>query len=107
MSALKDFLQLEEREEKINTFISYIVKNYNKEEVASKIEKKAVDEYVPADWEEKASDQIEWYEKYGEGQAEEDVIREIYQEVSSKKNVRLNSSEYADLQNWFYNAYNL
>lgn len=104
---LKDFLKLYEEEDKVNDVISFIVKNYNEEEVVSKIEKKAIDEYIPSDWESKAQDEIQWYEKYGQGQAEEDVIREIVQEASRKKSITLSSSQYADLQNWFYNKYNL
>lgn len=106
-TSLKGFLELNEKDDKINSLISYIVKNYNEEEVVSKIEKKAIDEYVLSDWETKAKDEIEWYEKYGRGEAEEDVIREIIQEASRRKSVSLSSTEYADLQNWFYNAFSL
>lgn len=107
MFSLKSFLELNEKDDKINSLISYIVKNYNEEEIVSKIEKKAIDEYVPNDWETKAKDEIEWYEKYGRGEAEEDIIKEIIQEASRRKSVTLSATEYADLQNWFYNAFSL
>lgn len=104
---LKEFIELNEQNEKIRKITSYIVNNYNKEELVSKIEKKAVGEYVPSNWEAEAESEMEWYSKYGENQAENDVFTEIINKASSKKGFRLTSSEVADLQNWFYNAYNI
>lgn len=104
---LKEFISLNEQKDKINKIISYVVKNYNKEEIVSKIEKKAVDEYVPSNWEAQAESEMEWYNKYGENQAENDVFTEIINKASTEKKVKLSSSEIADLQNWFYNAFNI
>lgn len=104
---LKDFLRLDEEKSKINKVIAYIVRNYKEDEVISKVEKVAVDKYVPSNWEEEAETELQWYEKNGQNQAEEDVIQEIISKAKSKIKENLSSSEIADIQNWFYNAYDL
>ena len=104
---LRQIISLYENNEKIRKITSNIVNNYNKEEVISKIEKKALDDYVPSNWEAQAESEMEWYNKYGENQAENDVITEIINKAARNKKFNLNSTEIADLQNWFYNAYNI
>lgn len=104
---LKRFLYLYEEQNKLNSLISYIVKNYTEEEIVSKVEQTAIDNYVPSDWEEDAESELEWYNEYGKGEAEDDVITNIIQEASRKKGVKLTSSQFADMQNWMYNAYSI
>ncbi len=106
-TSLKKFLELNEKENKKFEVINYITKNYDEEKIDSNIEKKSLEKYVDSDWEKKASNQLDWYNKYGEGQAESDVSQEIINKAMRAKGFRLTDSEIADLMNWFYNKYNL
>lgn len=105
--SLKKFLELNEKENKKAEVIDYIVGKYNEEQIVSKIEKKALADYVPSDWEQKASNQLDWYEKYGQGQAENDIAEEVIREAMREKGFSLTDSEIADLLVLFFNAFNL
>ena len=104
--SLKDYLLLHEQSEKIEDITSFILKNYSQGKVDNLIGKK-IPEYVDPGWDDEFETEEEWYNEYGQGEAEYDVITEIIQQASRKNNVNLSQTEFADLQNWFYKKYDI
>ena len=100
---LKQFL-LNESDD-LSEIIEYINNKYTQGKVDNMFDKE-VENLAPADLDEEEYENAqEWYEKEGNGEAEEKVVDEIVQEALRKTNKKLNSSQHADLLNYLYNRF--
>lgn len=102
MPNLIEFLR--ENKDSNKDIINAIIKNNKRKDIIKEVEKKSK-EYVSKDWEKEADTELEWYEKYGRGEAENDVALKIINNAAEEVGITLNDSRLADLMNWFYNTY--
>ena len=105
MTSLKTFIKINESQEKISKIIKEITKEYSRDKVMGMFYRK-LKSRAPDDWSDQGyNSEMDWYSSEGRGDIENQIATDIIQEKARKNNINLSQSEFADLQNWFYNVY--
>jgi hypothetical protein len=97
---------LKETTERLGPLKAYITKKYSEMDVAEMVDEAAGD-FIDDDWEEDGDyeSDLEWYEDYGHGEAEDQVMNRLTKEAMSATKVKLNTNEQIKFDEWLQDKY--
>ena len=68
----------------------------------------AVLDYLSSDWEDDGfDDEFDWYDEFGRGEAEDDVVTMILDDVQKHFKIDLSPDDYSEFSEWIREEYGL
>jgi len=101
---VKDLLE-QEKDSLLSKAKEYVSKKYPEKEMAREFDDEVLN-WVNDDWEEEGySDEYEWYDNYGKGEAEDAVIQNIITEVENELKKKFSGDEEFEFEQWLRDKY--
>ena len=90
----------------LSSLKDYITKKYKESDVDEMVDAQVM-EYIDADWEDDGEydNEQEWYDDFGHGEAEDDIINQLTKEAMNYTKTKLNFNERIKFDEWLQDKY--